>query len=277
MEIVSEGVIGAQRLLEVVEREAGIGGEEGARRVDGFEHHFAAAAAAHTEAEDAEQFAGRGRFAVIDLDGAALAGQLFQLARLGEVAMDQLQVLGLFERFVVVGCLIAVGDDVARQRRQHVGRVGIGREGGHAGERAQRAGDGGGAGATGSLGRGRRAKGDGLAARRAGGFQMGVGGGAVAGQKIEQCQAARHGGGAGGIAAIAERGEEFAVGFARPRVAVAIQEFGVGGAAQARCWDWPGRRGRARYARPWNRQKPPSAGSKRGSELQLPERKRTLS
>ena len=32
VEIVGEGVIGAQRLLEVVQREAGVGGEEGARR-----------------------------------------------------------------------------------------------------------------------------------------------------------------------------------------------------------------------------------------------------
>ena len=58
LEIVGEGAVGAQRLFQFVHREAGIGGQERARRVDGFEHHFAAAAAAHAEAEDAQQFAG---------------------------------------------------------------------------------------------------------------------------------------------------------------------------------------------------------------------------
>ena len=83
-----------------------------------------------------------------------LAGQLFQLAGLREVAVDQLEVLGLFQRFVVVRRLIAVGDDVAGQCRQHVGRVGIGRQGGHAGEGAQRTGDQRGALSAGDLGAG---------------------------------------------------------------------------------------------------------------------------
>ena len=61
------------------------------------------------------------------------------------------------------------------------------------------------------------------------GLQVGVRGGAVAGQQIEQRQAARDGGGARRIAAIAERGEEFAVGLARAGIAVAVQEFGIRG------------------------------------------------
>ena len=184
VEIVGERAIGAQRLFQIVERKPGVRGEEGARRIDGFEHHFTAAAAAHAEAEDAQQFAGSGRFAGIDFDGASLAGQLFQFARLREVAVDQLEVLGLFERFVIVGRLVAVGYDVARQCGKNVGRVGIGSQGGHAGERAQRTGDVGGACAGRRNGRGRRAEGDGLATGRAVGIEVGVSGDAVASQKI---------------------------------------------------------------------------------------------
>ena len=103
--------------FEFGEREAGIGGEKGARGVDGFEHHFAAAAAAHAEAENPQQFAGFGRFAGFDLDDLARAGQFLQFARLREIAMHQLQILGLLQRIVAVGRLVAVGDHVARHRR----------------------------------------------------------------------------------------------------------------------------------------------------------------
>ena len=229
MEIVAERVIGAQRLLQVVQREAGIGGQKGARGVDGFEHDFTAAAAAHAEAQDAEQFAGSGRFAVVDLDGARLAGQLFELARLREVAMHQLEVLGLFQRFVVVRGLIAVGDDVTRQRRQNVGRVGIGGQGGHAGEGAQRTGDQCGSLVGGRFGGRRGAQGYGFAARGTVGLKVGVRGGAVAGQQVEHGEAACHCSGAGGIAAIAQSGEQLAVGLARAGIAVAVQEFGIRG------------------------------------------------
>ena len=42
---------------------------------------------------------------------------------LGEVADDQLQVLGLIQRFVGARGLVAVGDDVARERSQQVLRT----------------------------------------------------------------------------------------------------------------------------------------------------------
>ena len=77
MEIVGERAVGAQRLLQFVDREAGIGGEEGAHRVDGLQHHFAAAAAAHAEAEDAQQLARRRRFAGLDLDDLAIRRPAF--------------------------------------------------------------------------------------------------------------------------------------------------------------------------------------------------------
>ena len=51
----------------------------------------------------------------------------------------------------------------------------------------------------------------------------------VARQQVEQRQAARHRGGAGGIPATAHRGQQLAVGVARSGVAIAIQEFRVGG------------------------------------------------
>ena len=229
MEIVGEGAVGAQRLLQLVDGEAGIGGEEGARRVDGFEHDFTAAAAAHAEAEDAEQFAGGGRFAIIDLDGVRVAGQLFELARLGEVAVDQLQVLGLFQRFVAVRGLVAVGDDVARQRGQDVGRVGLGGDGGHAGEGAQRAGDGGGAFTARSFRCGWIAEGNGFAAGGAVGLEVGGGGIAVAGEEIEEGEAAGDCGGTGGIAAIAQGGEKLGVCVAGAGVAVAIEELRIRG------------------------------------------------
>ena len=67
-------------------REAGIGGEEGARGIDRFEHHFTAAAAAHAIAQNAQQLAGVRRIAGLDLDDFVGAGQLFELARLREIA-----------------------------------------------------------------------------------------------------------------------------------------------------------------------------------------------
>src|ERR1017187_7716581 len=48
------------RLLEPVDRETGIGAEEGPCRVNGFKHHFGPAAAAHAEFEDTQQIRHRG-------------------------------------------------------------------------------------------------------------------------------------------------------------------------------------------------------------------------
>ena len=69
------------------------------------------------------------------------AGELLELARLGQIAMHQLQVLGLLQRIITVGCLVAVGDHVAGQGAQHIVRHQVARNGGHASERAKRAGD----------------------------------------------------------------------------------------------------------------------------------------
>ncbi len=181
MVVVGERTVGAQRQFQRGQGEAGIGGQKSAGGVDRLQDDFAAASAAHAETEDAEQFSGGGRFAGIDLDGVRLAGQLFQFVRLGEVAVHQLEVFGLFQRFVVMGRLIAVGDHVARQCRQNVGGVGLGRQGGHAGEGAQRAGDIGGALGGRGFGFGRGAEGDGYTAGGAIGIEVGAGGGAVAG------------------------------------------------------------------------------------------------
>ncbi len=60
LEIVYKGPVGAQVLLEFGERKAGIDGQEGARGVESFEHHFAAAAAAHSISEYSQQLAGLG-------------------------------------------------------------------------------------------------------------------------------------------------------------------------------------------------------------------------
>ena len=68
MIVVGKRLVGAQRLFQFGQRKSGIGGEEGARRVDGFQHHFAAAAAAHAEAEHAQQIVGLRRFAARDPD-----------------------------------------------------------------------------------------------------------------------------------------------------------------------------------------------------------------
>ena len=58
MVIVSERFVGAQRLFELAQRKARVGGYESARRIDGFEHDFAAAAAPNPVTEDAQQIVG---------------------------------------------------------------------------------------------------------------------------------------------------------------------------------------------------------------------------
>ncbi len=72
---------------------------------------------------------------------AARVGQFFDFPGLREITNHQLQVLGLLQHVVAAGGLIAVGDDVARQRGQHVVGLGLRRQRGHAGEGTQRAGD----------------------------------------------------------------------------------------------------------------------------------------
>ena len=107
-------------VFQFVHRKARIGRDEGPRLVDRLQHYFAAAAPAHAKAQNAQQLPRLGRIAVIDHDDPGFAGQFFEFPRLRKVAVHQLEVFGLFQRFVVVRGLKAVGHHVARHRRQHV-------------------------------------------------------------------------------------------------------------------------------------------------------------
>ena len=123
VKVVAERPVGAQRLLQLGQREAGIDGEEGARGVDGFEHHFAAAAAAHAEAEDAQQLAGLRRLAGLDLDDLARRRPAFPArapARGSGCTSFRYSVCS--SASLLCDGLVAVGDDVARQGRQNVVR-----------------------------------------------------------------------------------------------------------------------------------------------------------
>ena len=104
---------------------------------DAVEAARGAAAAAHAETEDANQLRNLRRLAVLDGDHPLLAGKLLEFARLGKVAVDQLQILGLLQSVIAVRCLVAVGDNIAGKRGKHVltGRIGGDRS--HAGKRSQ--------------------------------------------------------------------------------------------------------------------------------------------
>ncbi len=51
------------------------------------------------------------------------AAEPIELASLGKITDDELQVLGLVQSFVVSGRLIATGDDVAGERGQQIFRA----------------------------------------------------------------------------------------------------------------------------------------------------------
>ena len=74
MEIVDEGAVSAQRLLELSQREARVGGEERACGVHRFENHLTATATAHAIADNAEQFAGVAGIARLDTNHFVRAG-----------------------------------------------------------------------------------------------------------------------------------------------------------------------------------------------------------
>ena len=57
LEVVGERPVGAEVLFQLGQRKAGIDSQEGARGVERFEHHFAAAATAHPISKHAEQLA----------------------------------------------------------------------------------------------------------------------------------------------------------------------------------------------------------------------------
>ena len=134
--VVGERTVGAQRQFQRGQGEAGIGGQKSAGGVDRLQDDFAAASAAHAEAQNAQQFAGVGRIAILNLDHLIGPGQLFDFARLGEIAMDQFEIFGLFQSLVAVGSLEAIGDHIARQRGQQIVGPRIAGDSGHAGERA---------------------------------------------------------------------------------------------------------------------------------------------
>ena len=131
-----ERPVGAERGFELGERESGVDGEECSGGVDGFEDDVRAAAAAHAVAEDAQNVAGLGGLAGLDTDDLVFAAEGIEFAGLGEIADDELQILGLIEGLVRAGGLIAVGDDVAREGGEQVLGMHFRGEGGHAGEGA---------------------------------------------------------------------------------------------------------------------------------------------
>ncbi len=82
MVVVGEWPVGAQRVFELVDREAGIGCEKRARGVHRLEHHFRTASAAHAETKHAEEIGHVWRVAALHFDDVFFVGQLFQLMRL---------------------------------------------------------------------------------------------------------------------------------------------------------------------------------------------------
>ena len=151
------------------------------------------------------------------------SGQLLQLASLREIANHQLQIFGLLQHVVAAGGLIAVGDDVARQRGQHVVGASFGRKSGHAREGTQRPGDG-----------------DDLRLRAGSGgerrkTEVGTTGGAVllhvtlGGIPIARQQIQDHHAAGGQLALLAASGVPyFFVHFTRRRIAVPIQKLRIG-------------------------------------------------
>ncbi len=228
--VVGEGAVGAQRLLQVIDREPRVGGEKGAGGVDRLQHDFRAAAAAHAEAKDADQLAHGGRLAVFDLDHLLIAGQLGEFMGLGKVAMDQLEVLGLLQRIVAVGSLVAIGDDVASQGRQNLFGSRIRRDRGHAGERTQRTGNRGGELWILRPGGGRGSTEVGVPAG-AGMVRIEIArrGFAIARQQIQGSQTACDHSRAGGVTGSAQHGQEFDICLAAARIAVPVEELRICG------------------------------------------------
>ena len=94
--VVGKRTVSAEGLFEGREGEAGIGGQKSAGGVDGFEDDFAAASAAHTEAQNAQQVGGVGGIASLDIDDFRGAGELLDFTRLRDITMDELEIFGLF-------------------------------------------------------------------------------------------------------------------------------------------------------------------------------------
>ena len=212
--------------FEIGQRETGIDGEKRARGVDGFKHEVRSAAAAHAIAKNAQQIAGLGGFAHFDVHDFSGAGEIFDFARLDDIALQQLEVLGGFERIGATARRVAVQHDVVRQRGEHVVGGGLRRNGGHAAEGAQRSGDfdvvfGG------SLSHG------GERQRGAAGppvyFQVASRGFPISGDQVECDKPTRDAGAFPGAGVIAsEQVAELLVNLTCGGVAVAVQKNGVG-------------------------------------------------
>src|SRR5260370_200271 len=72
------------------------------------------------EGEDWEDMVWRGRFAVREFEKLVGTRQFVKFARLGQVAMNQFQVLGFLQFLITAGGLETVGNNVARQGGQHI-------------------------------------------------------------------------------------------------------------------------------------------------------------
>ena len=145
--------------------------------------------------------------------------------RLREITVQQFQVLGLFQRLVAARGLVAVSDDIPRQRRQHVLGRRLGRNGGHSRERSHRSGYGDGRPRFARLARreGKRLAGDGairfsIARQRL----------AVSRQQVEDYQPVRDLGCLGRAACPAQLRQELGIHRARFRLAVLFQKLRVG-------------------------------------------------
>ena len=173
---------------------------------------------------------GESQFSIlIDLVG---AGQLLEFARLREIAMHQLQVLGLFQSFVAVGSLVAVGDHVAGQRGQHIVGLRVAGDGRHAAERAQ------GPGyldirlVAGRIAGRRGRKGGGTWGHSAGALvdlQGAQRTGAVTLEEGQFGHTPRHRGALAALGGLIQRGQELGVGFHGGRIGVAVEELRVFG------------------------------------------------
>ncbi len=105
-----------------------VGGDKGARRVHGFKHYFAAAAAAHPIAEGAQQVVGLSGFAGLNPDDFVRAGEsIVELARLGQIPANELEVFGLFQFLVGVRSLVTVHHHIAGEGGKNGVRLNVGR------------------------------------------------------------------------------------------------------------------------------------------------------
>ena len=165
-----------------------------------------------------------------------------KFARLREIAVNQLEVLGGLHGLVAVGRPIALGHHVSRQRRQQIRWADIRRYGGHSGKGAQGSRNRNGGPFLGAL---PGPQGKAIPAGRGRRLQVPPGGVPIAGQQVEISQPARHGSGPGRVSPAQDR-QQLAIGVAGARIAIPLQKLGVvcqrAGVVRARL-DLPRQRG----------------------------------